>query len=91
MSKSKHSAEWKIALVKKYLSGEGSHAVLAKSHGVSKRSLQDWVRRYREQGEAGFSCGVGRRGHQCPRNTMIPHSYGGVMTHPGTSERGNAG
>ncbi len=61
MSKSKHSAEWKIALVKKYLSGEGSYATLAKTYSIDRRTLRDWVRKYQEHGEYGFSCGGGNR------------------------------
>jgi len=34
MSKSKHSVEWRTDIVKKYLSGEGSYAVLAKEYGI---------------------------------------------------------
>lgn len=59
MSKSKHSAEWKIALVKKYLSGEGSYKDLARANGITKASLRRWVLQYQEQGENGFFCGIG--------------------------------
>ena len=34
MSKSKHSAEWRTDIVKKYLLGEGSFAVLANEYGI---------------------------------------------------------
>ena len=61
MSKSKHSAEWKIALVKKYLSGEGSYEVLAQANGVSEKSLRRWALQYREQGEIGFVRGAGNK------------------------------
>ena len=54
MSKSKHTTEWKIEIVKKYLSGEGSYARLAKAYGIGEKTLRDWVHRYREQGETGF-------------------------------------
>lgn len=57
MAKPKHSAEWKIAIVKKYLSEEGGYATLAEVYRIGKRTLRDWVRRYREQGGAGFSHG----------------------------------
>lgn len=59
MSKSKHSAEWKIEIVKKYLSGEGSYAALAGAHKIGEKTLKDWVHRYQEQGEAGFRHGTG--------------------------------
>ncbi len=61
MSKSKHSAEWKISLIKKYLSGEGSYNFLADAYEISTESLRRWVLRYREQGEAGFISGVGNK------------------------------
>lgn len=34
MSKSRHTAEWKIEIVKKYLSGDGSYDRLADVPGV---------------------------------------------------------
>lgn len=55
MSKSKHTAEWKIEIVKKYLSGEGSYESLAVSNGIGDKSLKRWVLLYRQQGEAGFA------------------------------------
>ena len=61
MSKSKHSAEWKIALVKKYLSGEGSYDNLAHANGVGSTSLKRWVLKYREQKENGFVRGIGNK------------------------------
>ena len=59
MSKSKHTAECKIEIVKKYLSGEGSYARLAAAYGMGEKTLRDWVHRYREQGESGFRCRIG--------------------------------
>lgn len=61
MSKSRHSAEWKIALVKRYLSGEGSYAEIAEAHSIGETTLKGWVRKYQEQGEAGFWRGTGNR------------------------------
>ena len=54
MSEPKHTAEWKIEIIKKYLSGEGSYVRLAEAYGVGKTTLKEWVHRYREQGELGF-------------------------------------
>jgi len=54
MSKSPHSAEWKIKVIEEYLSGQGSCAYLAKMYGIGKKTLEDWVHRYREQGASGF-------------------------------------
>ena len=54
MSKSKHSVEWKIALVKKYLSGEGSYDNLAHANGVGSTSLKRWVSQYRAHEVEGF-------------------------------------
>ena len=59
MSKSKHTAERKIEIVRKYLSGEGSYAALARAHKIGEKTLKDWVHRYREQGETGFCRGTG--------------------------------
>ena len=50
MSKSQHTPEWKITIVKKYISGEGSYDSIARAYGIDKRTLRDWVRRYQEHG-----------------------------------------
>ena len=57
MSATKHPPEWKISLVKKYLSGEGSYDFLAEANGISGETLRRWVLRYQEHGEAGFFVG----------------------------------
>ena len=54
MSKSQHTPEWKITIVKKYLSGEGSYDSIARAHGIDKRTLIDWVHRYQEHGASVF-------------------------------------
>ena len=54
MSKSRHTAEWKISIVKKYLSGEGSCDSLAEVYGTSEKTLRRWVFLYQQHGEAGF-------------------------------------
>ena len=59
MSKSQHTPEWKIAIVKKYLSGEGSYDSIARAHGIDKRTLIDWVHRYQEHGASVFYPTVG--------------------------------
>ena len=61
MSRSKHSAEWKIEIVKKYLSGEGSYERISQSYGIGAKTLKDWVHKYREQGVVGFWKGTGNR------------------------------
>lgn len=61
MSKSKHSAEWRTDIVKKYLSGEGSYAVLAKEYGIGETTLRDWVHRYRKHGMVGFGNNRGNK------------------------------
>ena len=61
MSKSKHSAEWRTDIVKKYLLGEGSFAVLAKEYGIGETTLRDWVHRYRKHGIVGFGNNRGNK------------------------------
>ena len=41
MSRSKHTAEWKIEIVKKYLAGEGSYATIAAMHSIGEKTLKD--------------------------------------------------
>lgn len=59
MSKSQHTPKWKITIVKKYLSGEGSYDSIARAHGIDKRTLIDWVHRYQEHGASVFYPTVG--------------------------------
>lgn len=54
MSKSPHTAEWKLEMVKKYISGEGSYESIARSHGIGASTLRAWVRRYQEHGASAF-------------------------------------
>ena len=61
MTKSKHGSRWKIAVVKKYLCGEGSYATLAKEYAIGETTLKSWVRKYQEQGEMGFIEKAGNR------------------------------
>ena len=70
MSKSKWTAEQKIAMIKAYLSGEGSYATIAKNNGVGEKTLKDWVHRYLEQGEAGFVQRTGNKKYSKEFKTM---------------------
>ena len=70
MCKARYSAELKIEIVKKYLSGEGSYEQLAKLYGVSDRSLRQWTQRYREQGTDGFYRGIGNAHYSKEFKTM---------------------
>ena len=54
MAKRKHSADWVLARVREYLSGKGSYRQIARSKGISERSLRGWVRKYEEQDESSF-------------------------------------
>ena len=54
MSKAKFSAELKIVVAKAYLSGNGSLRTLGKEYGVSRKSVDDWARKYREHGASAF-------------------------------------
>ncbi len=54
MSKTKFSLELKITVAKAYLAGKGSLRTLGKGYGVSSKSVDDWVRKYREHGENAF-------------------------------------
>lgn len=54
MSKPKYSLELKLETVKAYESGEGSYQTLAKKYGIGHKSVEDWVRKYRAQGECGL-------------------------------------
>ena len=54
MSK-KYSFDFKLQLVKEYLSGEGGYEYLSKKHNISQWSLlREWVAQYRQFGEEGL-------------------------------------
>lgn len=55
MSKSPHTTEWKIEIIKKYISGEGSYESIARAHGIAKQTLRAWVHRYQEHGASAFN------------------------------------
>ena len=54
MAKSPHTKEWKIAIIKKDLKGEGSYESITNAYGIGKTTLKGGVHRYKEQGDAGF-------------------------------------
>ena len=54
MSKPKFTPEQKIEIIKKYLSGKESSKGLATAHGLGTTTIKGWIRRYQEQGDAGF-------------------------------------
>ena len=54
MSRAKHSVELKLSAVNEYLSGKGSYKTIARKYSIACRLVQDWVCKYREQGEAGL-------------------------------------
>jgi transposase-like protein len=44
-----------LARVREYLTGEGSCKAIAIANGIGKATLEEWVRKFREQGEAAFA------------------------------------
>ena len=54
MSKPKYSSELKLQIVKEYLNGGGSYKSLATAFGVGRKSVEQWIRTYRVQGELAF-------------------------------------
>ena len=63
MSKSGRSIQWRIDIIQKYLSGEGSYAMLAEEYGIGQTTLRDWVHRYLEHGEECFSIKRGNKSY----------------------------
>lgn len=55
MGKSPYTPEWKIEVVKEYLSGKKSYGQPAASHGIGLTTLKAWVQKYRMQGEICFA------------------------------------
>ena len=55
MSKRKYSSAWMIARVEEYLSGQGSYPSIAKYYGIGEETLRLWIKKYKEQGVAGFA------------------------------------
>ena len=70
MSKSKWTPEQKLSMVRTYLSGEGSYISISKANGIAHSTLEGWVSRYCEHGEAGFFKGPGNRHYTKEFKTM---------------------
>ena len=69
MSKAKYSVELKVEIVKEYEAGKGSYKLLAEKYGVGEKSVKDWVRKYREQGELGLSARHGNSAYSAEFKT----------------------
>jgi len=54
MRKAKYAFELKIKVVKEYEAGKGTIRSLAAEYGMSRTSVEDWIRKYYEQGEVGL-------------------------------------
>ena len=54
MAKRQHSAEWMMARVEEYRTGQGSYKAIATANGISEKILKDWVHKYKEQGAEAF-------------------------------------
>jgi transposase len=70
MSKFPHSAEWKLKIIEEYLSGQGSYKYLAQINGIGRKTLQDWVLKYREHGSTCFVKGKGNAHYSKEFKTM---------------------
>lgn len=54
MAKNKYPIELKIEIAKAYLDGKGSYCSLAQKYNVGRKSVEVWVKKYREHGEIAF-------------------------------------
>ena len=61
MAKPKYPVELKIRIAKEYLRGDASYRFLVLKYGVGKKSIEDWAKKYREQGDSGFETQCGNR------------------------------
>jgi transposase len=50
----KHSEQFKLSLIKRYLRGEGGYRTLANRFDVNRQSIQKWVAAYRLHGVVGL-------------------------------------
>ena len=74
MAKSPHTPEWKITVIKKYLSGEGSYERLAVAYGIGSKTLKEWVHRYQEHGASAFYRTAGNAHYSKEFKTMCVES-----------------
>lgn len=51
----KYDEQFKLALVERYLGGEGGYGALCKPHGLADSMLKGWVASYRAHGIAGLA------------------------------------
>ena len=50
----KYSFEFKMSMVREYLSGEGGYKTLGKKHSIDESIIRKWVANYRQYGEEGL-------------------------------------
>lgn len=75
MSRSPHTAEWKLKVVNEFLAGEMSYQTVAQNHGISRKTLQGWVARYKEHGAAGFYVSRGNAHYTKEFKTICVEAY----------------
>ena len=61
MSKKKHTPEWMLERVEEYLSGKGSYETIAHANGIGKKTLREWVAKYKVHGASAFATEAGNR------------------------------
>ena len=59
MSRSPTTPKFKIRMCQLYLTGKYTYAVLAETYNISKRTLREWVLKYKEHGPLCFSQSIG--------------------------------
>ena len=50
----KYSFEFKMSMVREYLSGKGGYKTLGKKHSIDESIIRKWVANYRRYGEEGL-------------------------------------
>ncbi|WP_110926942.1 helix-turn-helix domain-containing protein [Bacillus massiliglaciei] len=70
----KYSKETKLRIVREYLSGSLSYHQLAQKYGIPNRtSIQNWVRSYKEYGEAGIERKRGKQVYSVQFKRTVLH------------------
>ncbi len=73
--KSKIDAAEKVKIVEQYLNGTISQRKAAKLYGVSKRSIQQWIRIYRVEGPTGLLISKTNRSYSKELKLQAVHAY----------------
>lgn len=70
MAKSPHTPEFRAMVSQEYLDGLGSYDFLANKYQIGKKTLREWVAKYRQHGPIAFQIATGNSSYSSDFKTM---------------------